>query len=74
MTPVTLPFETIRRRDSADMVCASPAASSSASTSNCGRVMPKSSRSRPRTCCSISVEQLSRRSQIRRERLLRGSP
>src|SRR6476660_10628143 len=54
MMPVTLPFDTIRKRESSVMVMPSGFLSSAAITSNCGSVTPNSTRNRSRTSASIA--------------------
>src|SRR5262245_7913059 len=70
MMPVTLPFETIRKRDSSVMVMPSGFLSSAAITSNCGSVTSNWTRSRSRTSASIARAARNMRTQSRSRCLL----
>ena len=74
MMPVTLPLETIKKRDSSVMVMPAGLRSSAAMTSNFGSVVPNATRRRSRSSASMAREARSSRSHRRSFCLLAGSP
>ena len=71
--PVTLPLETIKKRDSSVMVMPAGLRCSAAITSNFGNVVSKPTRSRSRSSASMAREVRSSRSHRRSLCLLAGS-